>query len=39
MPAQTNATTTQKMSDRQLDIDSIILSIIFIHKFTIMAGW
>lgn len=26
MPAQTNATITQKMSDKQPDIDSMILS-------------
>ena len=30
MPAQTNATITQNMSDRQPDIDIIILSMIFI---------
>ena len=29
MPAQINATITQNISDRQLDIDSMILSMIF----------
>ena len=38
MPAQTNATITQNMSDRQSDIDSMILSMILIHKCSIMAG-
>lgn len=32
MPAQTNATITQNMSDRQSDIDSMILSISFMLK-------
>ena len=32
MPAHTNATITQNMSDRQPDIDSMILSMIFITK-------
>lgn len=32
MPAHTNATITQNMSDRQPDIDSMILSMIFIKN-------
>ena len=32
MPAHTNATITQNMSDRQPDIDSMILSISFMLK-------
>ena len=32
MPAQTNATITQNMSDKQPDIDSMILSMIFMMK-------
>ena len=36
MPAQINATITQNMSDRQPDIDSMILSMIFI--FTLLKN-
>ncbi len=36
MPAQINATITQNMSDRQPDIDSMILSMIFI--FTLLKS-
>ena len=37
MPAQTNATTTQKMNDRQPDTVSVILSMMFMHEFSLMA--
>ena len=44
MPAQTNATITQNMSDRQPNINSMILSMIFINKshtdiFTFISVW
>ena len=37
MPAQTNATTTQKMNDRQPDTVSVILSMMFMYEFSLMA--
>lgn len=37
MPAQANAATTQKMNDRQPDTVSVILSMMFMHEFSLMA--